>query len=291
VSIHSLFAAPAALPTVPRVVQQLIASFEREDVAIAEIGAQLAADPVLSARTLRLANSAYFHVSRRVETVDDALRLLGFAMVRNLVLGLGAAGAFPHLPGIDLPQFWRHSLHTACGARWLAQAAGGNADQAFTVGLLHGLGHLLMRAALRTELGPLDRRCHVLAAGRAAHEVAALGYHHGEVGAELAVRWKLPETLTGPLRAVPAPLTNDAAAPVAAVVHVAAWRARVDALRQTHEEAEAGCPHPVARRLGLRLQWMREGGTLALTPAHGEPRWMPPLSDLTRGLETMLEPA
>ena len=73
-SLDALFAIPAALPTVPKVVQQLIQSFGRDDVSVDEIASKLAADPVLSAKTLRLANSAYFHVSRQISTVDDALR-------------------------------------------------------------------------------------------------------------------------------------------------------------------------------------------------------------------------
>ncbi len=112
-SIQTLFAEPAALPTVPKVVQQLIQSFEREDVSVDEIAEQITSDPVISAKTLRLANSAYFHMSRQISTVPDSLRMLGFVMVRNLVLGLGVVGAFKHVKGLDLSQFWRHSLNTA----------------------------------------------------------------------------------------------------------------------------------------------------------------------------------
>jgi len=289
VSIQSLFARPAALPVVPKVVAQLVRSFERDDVAIDEIASRLAADPVLSAKMLRLANSAYFHVSRRVETVDDALRLLGFVMVRNLVLGLGVANAFKPAPGVDLPQFWRHSVHTACAARWLAQAAGHDGELAFTVGLIHGLGHLVMHAVMGRDLASLDRLSPLLGAERAMAERAALGYHHGDVGAELALRWRFPQTIAEPLRVVPAPAGADAA-PVAQLVHVAAWRARIEALRLPAGAIAAECPHAVARRLGLQLAWLSEPATLAVESIVGprEVRHMPPLAQLCGGLEAML---
>jgi c-di-GMP-related signal transduction protein len=115
VSLEALFAVPANLPTIPKVVQQLIQSFSRDDVSVDDIASKLAADPVLSAKTLRLANSAYFHASRSISTVDDALRMLGFVMVRNLVVGCGMTGAFKAVQGMDLPQFWRYSLqHGQC---------------------------------------------------------------------------------------------------------------------------------------------------------------------------------
>ena len=89
--IQTLLDQPGKLPTVPKVTQKLIESFSDEDVSIDEIARQIAADPALTAKLLRLANSAYFHVSRTIGTVDDALRMLGFVMVRNLVLEIGRA--------------------------------------------------------------------------------------------------------------------------------------------------------------------------------------------------------
>ncbi|WP_044529098.1 HDOD domain-containing protein, partial [Herbaspirillum sp. B65] len=81
--LKSLVDQPGKLPTVPKVVQQLIASFNAEDVSSHDIAQQIAADPALTAKVLRLANSAFFHASRTIGTVDDALRMLGFIMVRN----------------------------------------------------------------------------------------------------------------------------------------------------------------------------------------------------------------
>jgi len=287
VSLQSLFARPASLPVVPKVAQQLIRGLGRGDVSINEIAGQLVADPVLSAKTLRLANSAYFRSSRSFDTVDDALFMLGFNMVRNLVMGCSVIGAFKSAPGLDLPSFWRYSLNTACAARWLAQAANQDADLAFTIGLIHGLGHLVMHSALAKEMQQLDREVHPLALDRAGAEQAQLGYHHGEVSAELALCWSFPSEIADVLRQVPAPLRSEPPLPMAAWVHVAAWRARVELFQWDAEQAQATCPQSVGHAMHRPFTWLPEQATLAgLDPALMAP--MPPLAQLTEGLESML---
>ncbi len=287
-SIAALFDIPQALPTIPKVAQELIRSFSREDVAVDEIAHHLSADPVLSAKTLRLANSAYFHVSRQVASVDDAIRMLGFVMIRNLVIGCGVTGAFKAVPGLDLPQFWRHSLNTACGARWLAQAIDRNSDLAFTVGLMHAVGHLVMHVASPVAMKALDEDCHPLAAERALLEQARLGYHHGAVGAELASRWKFPAEVSEALNAAADPLQVAAASEVGGLVHLAAWRSRVSVLNLDAAQALASCPGAVGRTIGLPATWLAQEGTLGFEGGCGLPS-MPPLAELTGGLEAMLD--
>ncbi len=283
-TLAALFSKPAALPVVPKVVQQLIQSFQRDDISIAQIAEQLAADPVLSAKTLRLANSAYFHVSRHIGTVDDALRMLGFVMVRNLVVGCGVSGAFKGVQGIDLPRFWRHSAHTAAVARWLAPHAQLNSDQAFTIGLLQGVGQLVMHAADAAHVRPLDDACDPLSRERAALERERLGYHHGEVGGELARRWNFPPAISDPLSQAPMPPDKGRLEPQAALAHIAAWRSRIDVLRLTDEQAQAECPLAPAKALGLELAWCE--GRLDIE-GHDGPATMPPLADLGSGMESM----
>ena len=146
--LEALFKQPQALPAVPKIVHELIDSFNNEDISIDDIAKKIAADPVLSARLLRLANSAYYHVSRTVGSVDDALMMLGFVTVRTLVISSGLTSGFKTMPGLDLNKFWRYSMHTAAVSRWLAKTTGNNVDLAFTVGLMHGIGELVMHAGL-----------------------------------------------------------------------------------------------------------------------------------------------
>ena len=200
--IKSLLDQPHKLPSVPTVTQKLIASFSDEDVAFKQIAEQISADPALTAKLLRLANSAYFHLSRTIGTVEDALHMLGFVMVRNLVLGNGMAAAFRNTKGMDLQQFWRYNLYAASAARWVAGKAGENADLTFTVGLMSGIGQLQMHVVLPREVLLLDKSMHVLDAGRAALEQETLGFHNVDVAAELAQLWNFPQPIVYAMRCV-----------------------------------------------------------------------------------------
>lgn len=283
--LKSLLDQPNKLPTIPKVAQQLIASFSSEDVSVNDIADQISADPALSAKLLRLANSAYFHLSRTIGTVDDALRMLGFVMVRNLVLGNSMSGAFKNTKGMDLPQFWRYNLYTACAARWLASHHDANGDLAFTVGLMHGIGQLHLHVGVPEAMVPLDKQCHVLDAQRAAVEHQALGFHHGDVAAALARLWNFPDPIIGALQAVPQPLAGAEFFEAAAWVHLGAWRARTEVLALQAETALQSYPGEVAQRLHLKPDWAPVHlGTDALAGAHA----MPSLQELTEGLEAML---
>ena len=273
--IKSLLDQPNKLPTIPKVMEQLIKSFSDEDASFTEIANQLSADPVLSAKLLRLANSAYFHLSRTIGTVDDALRMLGFVMVRNLVLGNGVAAAFRNTKGLDLHQFWHYNLFAASASRWLAGKAEINSDLVFTVGLMHGIGQLHLHAAAPDAVAPLDKRLHVLDGERAALENSTWGFHNGTVAAELAQVWHFPEPISQALRWVVEPLSAPEFPAAAACVHLGAWRARNEVRGVTAEAMLASYPALVAERLGLRR-------TLVLED-------MPPRAELTDGLQAMFD--
>lgn len=114
--LDALFQNPTALPTAPKVVEELISSFDKASVSTEEIAKKLSTDPVLSAKLLRLANSAYYHVSRSIGTVEDAVLMLGFVTVRTLVISSGLVSGFKTVPGLDLKQFWRQARHLGQGA-------------------------------------------------------------------------------------------------------------------------------------------------------------------------------
>ena len=272
--LKSLIDHPSKLPTVPQVTQRVIASFGSDEVSISEIAELIEADPVLSAKLLRLANSAYFHLSRTIGTVDDALRMLGFVMVRNLVLGNGMAAAFRNTKGMDLQQFWRYNLYAASAARWVAGKAGENADLVFTVGLMSGIGQLQMHVVLPQEVLALDKQMHVLDAGRAALEKESLGFHNADVAAELAQLWNFPAPIVHAMRCVIDPLNAKEYSEAAACVHLGNWAARNAIQQSTPEQMQASFPLAVGERLGMGWDRVNEE--------------MPPLAELCAGLEDML---
>jgi HD-like signal output (HDOD) protein len=251
-NFEALFQQQAALPSIPKVVQEVIESFNNEDVSIEEISRKLSADQVLSAKILRLANSSYYHVSRSVGTVDDAVLMLGFMTVRTLVVSTGLTGSFKAMGGVDLKLFWRYSLHTAIVAKWLAKKQALNSDLAFTVGLMHAIGQLVMHAAMPEQTLQIDKIASPVDARRLDVERTTFGYDFADVGAELAKRWRFPDDFSSIIKGFAAPLETEPFNKIAAVVHIAAWRARAEENQYSREEMESTFPEKVAERLHVK---------------------------------------
>jgi HD-like signal output (HDOD) protein len=249
--LSDLLRQPHVLPTVPKVVYELMDSLNREDVAVEPISRSISADPVLSVKLLRLANSSYYHVSRSVSTVEDAVLMLGFTTVRTLVIGAGISGAFTGQAGVDLKRFWRYSTQTAAVARWLARVADCNQEQAFMVGLMHGLGHLVMQAGMPEQMLYLEKNCDFLDARRVDMEHASFGYHHAHVSAALFKAWKLPQELVDAVSYATEPLRAPTFMPLASILHVATWRARAQQARLYPEELAQTLPKEVCAHLKI----------------------------------------
>ena len=272
--IAALFQQPNALPSAPKVVQELISSFNDENVSADSIARKLAADPVLSVKLLRLANSAYYHLAHSVSTVNDAVMMLGFVTVRTLVISSGLVGGFKSTSGLDLDKFWRYSLNTAVAAKWLALQADENPELAFTIGMTHAIGQLVIRTGMPEQALMLDKAAGFFDARRFDMEHSSFGYNYAEVGAELASRWKFPIPFSNAISAFPKPLEHQPFDPMAATIHLASWMARANENKLTPEEMRTSYPTDVAAKLGLDPYIMLDQ--------------MPPLAELSNGLEGLL---
>lgn len=271
--LETLFQRPKALPTIPRVMQELIASFNDEDVAVARLLRLISADQVLSANVLRMANSAYFEVPYTVATVADAVAKLGFTNVRTLVISIGLTGSFKTIPGINAAQFWRHSLHTAVAARHLGTPTACNPDLAFTVGLMHAIGELVMHLEMPQEMQAMDASLALLDPHRLAAEQASFGYSHCDVGAELARRWQFPTAFSSAIAHAGNPLAHTQFNPLAGLVHIAAWRSRAEENQLSAADMEAAWPTKLAAKIPLsRNEVLRD---------------LPTLGTLSTGLESL----
>jgi HD-like signal output (HDOD) protein len=249
--LDALFQNPTALPTAPKVVEELISSFDKASVSTEEIAKKLSTDPVLSAKLLRLANSAYYHVSRSIGTVEDAVLMLGFVTVRTLVISSGLVSGFKTVPGLELKQFWRYSLHTAVSAKWIAKKTGENTDLAFTIGMMHAIGQLVIHSAMPEQAMALDKVAGPLDSRRLDAEQTSFGYTFADVGAELAKRWKFPNAFSETILAFPDPHHNGEINRLAAVINLAAWRARIEQNKLSDDEIRACYPTELAEELGL----------------------------------------
>lgn len=156
-------------------------------------------DPALSARILRVANSAFYALPGEVTNITDAVGYLGIQSVQDLVLATEVIQRFSDIPEdlVNIYSFWRSSLRCAVLARQMATASSVSAqsEQMFIAGLLHRIGHLVMyryipELARKTMLEHRHRQ-------QALHlaERDLMGFDYADLGAALVRLWKLPPLL------------------------------------------------------------------------------------------------
>ncbi len=190
--LEQIFEQSHLMPNIPKIVQDLIASFEDTNVDVDEIAKKIALDQVITAKVLRLANSARYGLPRQVASVDDAVVLLGFNALRTLVIASGVTGSTKDIPGFDKENFWKHSFTTAAIAKHFAKDINVNPETAFTCGMLHNIGELLLHVVLPNDCEAVDQ---VTQSGgnRSLTQKNRLGYDYADVGKGLAQTWKFPE--------------------------------------------------------------------------------------------------
>lgn len=219
--MEKMFDSARALPSIPRVLQEVLATLNKKDVEISEVTTPLQKDPAMSAKVLRLANAAHFGLQKKVVGVDDAVTLVGLDAVRTLVIASGLIGSFTAIPGFDMGRFWKVGLLSSYISKDLARKVRVDPETSYTAALMHGLGVLSIHAVFPELALSIDESCKDQSASdRAVLEHDKLGFHHGEVGAEIALRWKLPDEICSTIRYYPNPLEKGAPK-TAAVVHAA----------------------------------------------------------------------
>ena len=186
------------LVSLPDALLRINALIDDPTTRIADLAEVILCDPALSARLLRLINSAYYGLPNRIESIPHAINLIGLRTLRDLVLTSSAVNLFDGLPPeqVNMERFWLHSI--ACGAavRLLARRKRlTHADRLFVAGLLHGIGKLIFYsqcpAQYRKVLGYVERgRCDLLTAER-----WVFGFTYAELSAELLRAWRLPDYL------------------------------------------------------------------------------------------------
>jgi len=189
-----------ALPTLPVFIQHLLAALEAEDHTAQDLETILIKDPAISAKILRVANSSFFGLQGRVGTLKQAIVLLGTRLIQSLALSTSLIDilAYNKTVGyVPWRSYWIHSF--ACA--WVCQRLVQRGfycevnEEAFICGLLHDLGRPVLWIYEANSYQKVLRKIQLEGLDAHLAETEVLGAHHGDVGGELAVWWKLPVTI------------------------------------------------------------------------------------------------
>jgi HD-like signal output (HDOD) protein len=204
------------IPPFPRAAQQVMGMLRDPRVQIPKVAGIVSLDQGFATKVLRMANSAYFGLPRKVSNVTEALVLLGWANVRIVLI---SASVGPILCrglksyGMEEGVLWEHSVGSAFAAQMLSRdLPPGIYNMAFTSGLLHDVGKVAidmqMRGDLRKQFIEL-----VSSVGPAVAEREITGYTHSEIGEYLCNRWNLPEDIAEAIKFHHEPLDAEGKLP------------------------------------------------------------------------------
>ncbi len=203
-SLQDLIATAPGLSARPDSVASLMDIIEDPVVEADQIVPIIERDPGLTAGLLKLCNSPVYSFRRRIGSPREALVLVGNLTFARLCFALSLEPVIHRdLPGyqLDLDTLWQHSLSTAYGSAFLVKAIGRSElkDRAFTAGLLHDIGKLVLDQGL-AEGQNQEAPGEPLRAPTMAEERSQMGYDHAEAGAALLESWELPEEITQAIR-------------------------------------------------------------------------------------------
>ena len=213
------------LPSMPDVAFEVIRVADQAESSASTVAATLSRDPSLSARVLRLANSAFYGMAREVHTIQESVVVLGMRTTKSLSL---VAASFPWLhialkgKGLSPKLLWNHCLACASFSKALALKKDRlDPEQAFCIGLLHDIGTVALYLTLEEDFQDIIAQAKVSEKPFDEIERDFLGFDHAELGAALAESWNLPKVLCKGIQYHHRPSVLETPDAYADIVHIA----------------------------------------------------------------------
>ncbi|MDR1885446.1 MAG: HDOD domain-containing protein [Synergistaceae bacterium] len=185
------------IPSLPQFVVETLNKLDDPKSSATDVGDRLSKDEGLVVRVLRLANSAYYGLSRRITGVSEAISFLGFKTVKSIVL---AASVYKFMDtsftgySLDRGELWKHSQSVAATSRFLAVKLGiGDPEEAYIGGLMHDIGKIVLNDYVRFGYSIILRLVEEDKVPFCDAERQVLGFDHAQVGGLVMEQWNLPE--------------------------------------------------------------------------------------------------
>ena len=213
-----------SFPGMPATAARLMPLLQNPDASASKIEDILKYDPGLTANILKLTNSAYFGLPSRVSSVRQAIMLLGWKRLLQLVMTMCMSALMKKpVPGYDLPrgELWRHSVAVSVAADLLVKSLSiSDADEVFTAALLHDIGKLVLGDYVQEDLEKIEGMVTKGISFEVA-EFVVLGTNHATIGARILQNWSLPQELVNAVSWHHDPENCDHYCMLSDVVHIA----------------------------------------------------------------------
>lgn len=187
------------LPTLPTVFLNLMRLIRDPKTSIKEIARVVESDPAISMKILRLINSSFYGLPRTVDSVQQAIVMLGNNTLKNVVISISIFKAMADKgkeSGFDREAFWKHSITCGLIARYIGNKLGfDREEEGFIAGVIHDIGKVVLDKYFSEELAEILQHSREEKIAFYQAELEVLGTSHSEIGAYLAETWQLPGKL------------------------------------------------------------------------------------------------
>lgn len=201
-ALRSTVGGIARLPSVPKLYMQINEALEKPATSLKDVATLIEKDMAVSAKVLQVVNSGFFGLPKRVTSINAAVTFIGINMLRRILLSVQAFASFdrPNVPGFSVDELQAHSHLTAMIASRLFKSKR-EAEDAFTGGILHDIGKLILATRLPASAlqSGTRRAAPVVSSGSDVPPMTGAvasgeppGMSHAEVGAYLLGIWGLP---------------------------------------------------------------------------------------------------
>jgi len=195
--IKGLVSRMESLPSLPTLYFEIMEALGSPETTLNQVGATIAQDPAMTAKMLQMVNSAFFGLRRQIIDPTEAVLQLGLETIKSLVLGIHVFSEFEEVKDspFSLEKLWMHSLATAGTARRIAQLERQErriVEEAFTAGLLHDVGRLVLLANLSKQYVEAINQSKETSVPLIESERKVFGASHAEIGGYLLGLWGLP---------------------------------------------------------------------------------------------------
>ncbi len=190
------------LPTLPTVASEIITLTAREDTTLADIASLISKDTALSAKILKVSNSAFYSFAQQISSINQAVSILGINAVRSLVLSFSFLSIKSNNKKVhfNFEKFWKNSLACAVASKLiLERVEGADTEEIFICGLLQNLGELIVARTFPEEYEKVLAKISEEQYDALNAEEDTFGITHASIGYEVAKNWGFPEVLLLPI--------------------------------------------------------------------------------------------
>jgi putative nucleotidyltransferase with HDIG domain len=189
------------LPTVPAVAAQIIDALDDPEASLDDVRELIERDPALATRILRVSNSSMYSFPTEIQSLGQAMSLIGARSVRNLVMAVAMRETYQSFGTLER-LLWEHAMSAGPAAAGLAKKLGVavDPDECFMAGLLHDIGKTALANSHREEYEAVFERIQAESLRSVDAERDAFGFDHAELGARVAESWSLPPRVISVIR-------------------------------------------------------------------------------------------